>query len=80
MYIHTRSSTAAAATMSKSKGNGVDPLDIVTTYGASTRAAHHGRHGHRNAGRAHAGGSGYIWPASRRTFCRPSQPLWKIPR
>jgi len=34
VYIHTKILDGRGETMSKSKGNGVDPLDIVTTYGA----------------------------------------------
>jgi len=34
VYIHTKILDGRGETMSKSKGNGVDPLDIVNTYGA----------------------------------------------
>ncbi|HNO78209.1 MAG TPA: valine--tRNA ligase [Phycisphaerae bacterium] len=34
VYIHTKILDGRGETMSKSKGNGVDPLDVVTVYGA----------------------------------------------
>ena len=45
VYIHALVRDEKGQKMSKSKGNVIDPLDLIGTYGADALALHAGRHG-----------------------------------
>ena len=45
VYIHALVRDEKGAKMSKSKGNVIDPLDVIEQYGADALAHHPGRHG-----------------------------------
>ena len=45
VYIHALVRDEKGQKMSKSKGNVIDPLDLIDTYGADALALHAGRHG-----------------------------------
>ena len=55
VYIHPKILDGYGETMSKSKGNGVDPLDIIYKFGADALRFGLAYLTHRNARRAHAG-------------------------
>ena len=55
VFIHPKILDGYGETMSKSKGNGVDPVDIMEKFGADALAIRAGLSDHRNARRAHAG-------------------------
>ncbi len=57
VYIHPKILDGYGETMSKSKGNGVDPLDVIEKFGADCAAVRPGVPDDRNAGRADAGAS-----------------------
>jgi len=55
VYIHTKILDGFGETMSKSKGNGIDPLDIIERYGADAPALPGRLPRHRESGQPDAG-------------------------
>ena len=55
VYIHPKILDGFGETMSKSKGNGIDPLDIIERYGTDALRFLHGPSGHGDAGQQNAG-------------------------
>ena len=55
VYIHPKILDGYGEGMSKSKGNGVDPIDVIEKFGADCAALRPGLPDDRNAGRADAG-------------------------
>ena len=55
VFIHPKILDGYGESMSKSKGNGVDPIDVMDKFGADCPALRAGLPDDRNARRAHAG-------------------------
>jgi valyl-tRNA synthetase len=49
VYIHALVRDEKGQKMSKSKGNVIDPLELIDEFGADARALHPGRHGRAGA-------------------------------
>ena len=56
VYIHPKMLDGFGERMSKTKGNGVDPLDIIDRYGTDALRFGMVTHRHRDAGQPDAGG------------------------
>ena len=56
VYIHPKMLDGFGESMSKSKGNGIDPLDIIDRYGTDALRFVMVQLGHRDAGQPDAGG------------------------
>ena len=70
VYIHPKILDGYGETMSKSKGNGVDPIDIIDKFGPDALAVRPGSPDDGNAGCAHAGP---VRVPSLRTTDRPDE-------
>ena len=55
VFIHPKILDGYGEGMSKSKGNGVDPIDVIEKFGADRPALRPGLPDHRDAGHPHAG-------------------------